>query len=1467
MAKPGAKIRKIFRYASWIFLSLIFFIALSTTLLSETGTGQKTIGGFIGKFLTQKYHTRIEIGKFSVGISKISIKELNVYDKYDTLMFNFPEIIIRYNSLNQSSKNIKINLIELNKPIVNAVRHQRNELFNYEYLIKELFPKNSDSSESGRFNVSKIILRQGTVRYCEPQRVPNQGLMKYHDFFVTNVQIRLKNFHVKNGVIKTQIVALKAIDKSTFTIHQASGYLIVDDKQINLKNMALKASESEFYGSFGFFFNEYKDFSDFIPLIEIHTDLHDSRLSVNDLKYFAPKITTNVKNIFIEGNLKGTIDNFKGNDLVINYGNDFKYIGTAKIRGLPKLSETFIDLNAVSLYFSFNDLHALIPTLVFPEMLTKTGKLHFNGQYTGFVNDFVAYGTLNSGYGKIKTDLNLKIPDGGIALYSGNVNLTDFDLGNFLGNKQIGSTTLSGSVKGQGFSLDNINSNLEVTASHFEFNNYNYNNLKFSGIINKKMINGDFKVNDQNIGLNFNGSVDLGNEKPEYKFVASVVNANFHKLNFIKDDIKLTCYLDLNLKASTLDDIEGKVLVLNTHIETSNNQYDINTLYVQSRPFSGKKSIVFKSDVFEASIDGKFNYKELPEIFINTFAHYLDSSLIKTKTLSDNNQYINFDVQLFKTSLLNKLLKSYIVFEDNSKIKGNISHHDYSLRINANLPGFKYKDYYFYNLLLNLSTKGNILSAYSSFKQLDKKDTLMIENVNLSASSSSSRIDFTTYLFDKTFLNHINLNGSLKLTKDSVIALLENSYLTTLKNEKWLINSDSIFINFKPEIHISYLELKNNKRSVRAIGDISKSGDKPLRLIIDNTDFADISPYIPVNLSMFSGTLNGQMVIFNILGNAYFDAAISMNPLFYEEKTLGTLILTSSHSPVTLNTNVKGMLYSPSMDEIMHVNGDFDFIKKKTIDLTVEVPQTELKNFEPFVSFLASDISGEVNGQVRFTGPLNNYKINGNAYFSNAYFTIDYLKTRYHFTDYATLDENGIYLKNIIANDEFGNQATIFGKVNHRYFNDFFFNIGIIANNLHGLNTTIKDNTLYYGNAFASGRVDITGPLDNIKLDIQVKSEPNTKVSLCTFDDNTFGNYNYIRFTHGSSYYRNVDEDYSSGVVVNLDMEITPEADIEIIFDPITDDIIRAKGNGNLKLLVDEYGNNNMWGSIVIEEGTYTFSALIKRKLLVTKGSSITWKGDIYDAEAKIEAKYRVDASVYNLIKDNKNLLAEEKDLYRQTNFPVDAKLILTGNLFSPEVKLDFDILNTNSVTSGQQLIYLNQQIANIKSNEQELNKQVISLLLINSFLPPETGIGGISADNTFNANIGALFSNQWNQWLSGFSRHLNSKYINNIQLGVNYATEKQYQRELDVLMSGSLFNDRVEFTGSYDIQNVNANFQVNFKPARNSKLRVKVFNKSDNNIIQREDINRQGVGIFIKQDFDKWSELFRRKKKDLSIK
>ena len=80
---------------------------------------------------------------------------------------------------------------------------------------------------------------------------------------------------------------------------------------------------------------------------------------------------------------------------------------------------------------------------------------------------------------------------------------------------------------------------------------------------------------------------------------------------------------------------------------------------------------------------------------------------------------------------------------------------------------------------------------------------------------------------------------------------------------------------------------------------------------------------------------------------------------------------------------------------------------------------------------------------------------------------------------------------------------------------------------------------------------------------------------------------------------------------------------------------------------------------------------------------------------------------------------AKDPERYKK-RVPVNTVMNITGKLLKPEINFDLDFPQVNEEAQRQVDLVIN--------NEQEMNKQVFSLLVLNKFLPPPNGIHNAEA-------------------------------------------------------------------------------------------------------------------------------------------
>src|SRR5690606_2685216 len=162
----------------------------------------------------------------------------------------------------------------------------------------------------------------------------------------------------------------------------------------------------------------------------------------------------------------------------------------------------------------------------------------------------------------------------------------------------------------------------------------------------------------------------------------------------------------------------------------------------------------------------------------------------------------------------------------------------------------------------------------------------------------------------------------------------------------------------------------------------------------------------------------------------------------------------------------------------------------------------------------------------------------------------------------------------------------------------------------------------------------IFGYLNNLDINVNLKTQKGTAVNLSLFGQSELSEDNFIEFVSKEltdvSKERKID---FTGVSLNLNFDVTPDAEVKIIFNEQTGDEITAYGEGKLGLSLDNLGQMALEGTYFVREGSkYNFVlGPIKETFHIADGGSITWTGNPYEANLNIQAFYKVRANLGEL--------------------------------------------------------------------------------------------------------------------------------------------------------------------------------------------------------------------------------------------
>jgi hypothetical protein len=320
---------------------------------------------------------------------------------------------------------------------------------------------------------------------------------------------------------------------------------------------------------------------------------------------------------------------------------------------------------------------------------------------------------------------------------------------------------------------------------------------------------------------------------------------------------------------------------------------------------------------------------------------------------------------------------------------------------------------------------------------------------------------------------------------------------------------------------------------------------------------------------------------------------------------------------------------------------------------------------------------------------------------------------------------------------------------------------------------------------------------------------------------------------------------------INFDLEVTPEAQAQIIFDSKVGDIMKGYGSGNLNITYNKYGEFRMFGDYIIEDGDYLFTLgnMLNKSFSVENGGRIMFNGEMDNAEIDVKAIYKLRASLDRILQDTS----------LKERIPVECQLNLTGKLFNPIVSFDIYL----PTASEQERTNLR----NAVSTQEELSRQFLYLLVMNSFYndPSYSSRAGNTPSGTAAMAVTTteMLSNQLSNWISQISKGFDIGFLYRPGSGnIN-------PQEVQVALSTQLLNDKVTINGNFDVKGTGSNTTTNDQITGEfdaeirltEKIRFKVFNRF-NDTESGKGPYTQGIGVFFRQEFNRFSDLFRKRTK-----
>ena len=1321
-----------------------------------------------------------------------------------------------------------------------------------------------------------ISLKNSQFAYLVDDNIPAKKEFDEKHLNITDINLELGNTHVDADTIFSDIKSMTAKERCGIELKSVSANVKLSQVQAQLSNLLLKTNYSTVGNHYEMNYRNFHDFKEFLEKVSIKAHLEQSSVSSLDIAYFAPILNQYPISINVKGDAQGLIGNLVATNLELDTRNT-QFKGSGTVVGLPDIENTIFNVNAELLKTNGADLNTLIPQTKNDAIAwNKLNSILFKGSYSGKVDEFNTKGSLTTSLGNAIVDLNMnfkpKIPS-----YDGHLSTQDFQLGNLIKQKSVGNVTMTGKIKGSGFDLNTLSSNVNATITKIELENTIYQNLTINGLVANKKFDGIFVSQDPNMTLNFDGKMDLSGKNPNYNFNSRFLKVNLQKLGLTKDPVIGSGFVTMNFTGNNIDNFTGIAILKNLTIERAGESYFLKDLTLESHDSSHYKSLRLSSTLADANLNGKFNISELANSFQLYLYHYLPDYISKPKKFTD--EQFTFDVTLKNPDTLLSMFSNDFHHLANISLSGILNTQTQKFSLDANVPNFGYKDFLVNNLFIVGAGDFTSFDLNANGGNVSYNNDVIIPSFQL---NSTMAHDTAMLNINSQSINEVLGEASLNC---KATAYQNNLYVNvmpsnfSLKNDKWQLYSNHDMV-FGDRIRIKDFIIESGAQKITINTLDNETNDIVAK--IDLLDLEGASTYLSMEDVKIHGRINGEVKYIDYKNTPSIEATISSaDQIIIVNDTLGLVKADIKYDiekqKLIINKNttiIKG-------NNEAGISGNIN-VKDSTIDLIAKVDNMDISPVGHFIADYISDLHGFATGQVNIDGRLSNPTITGRVDLDQARLKVLFLGTSYSLSNAKfkfnneTIEMNDIILKDQRAGEYTG---VLKGKITHNNFSDFYLNFTVNSPNFLCLNTRSYDNDLFYGYVPAQVKLKLNGPLDDIVVDVDAKPLKGSQFHMPINSKGDASKYEYVQFASIGRSQEEERKKKSYYLNLNMNIDATPDAEVFIILDQNTGEEIRAKGNGAIKLNVDLGNSISMYGAYVITEGKYLFNfrGLIPRDFAIEENSKITWSGDALDALLDVNAIYKLPKQLplYPLISAQYNNLDEVDKSESKRAYSTYISLRLKGSLSQPNIKFDITQPDNKAIgTAGYT------KLEQIKNDEKELVSQSGILLLLGEFKASD-GITNSSYRSGSISTVSDMVSSALSSEVTNLFQKLTG--LKNINLNVGYQSyEADYntslvnRNEFSVNVQANLLKDRVivDLGNSVDVGKdvsgkttgnlIGGDFKAQFLISEDGRFRATAYrtNNTNNLDLGGQNFTKGGVGLTYRKVFNSFSDLFTSKKK-----
>ncbi|WP_312397599.1 translocation/assembly module TamB domain-containing protein [Chryseobacterium sp.] len=1403
----------------------------------------------------------------------------------------FKELSTKVNKLDLENNAYNIGNVVLSGADVNANLYLPAQDANPKDKKEPEVSKASDKEKAMQLLLGKLVLNDVKVTYNNTAIAPTKQGMDFNHMNFSKMNVEVRSFKMENNTFAGTVNSAEIQEARGLDIQKFNTDFVYAEKEAYLKDLYLQTPKTLIRDEVILNYESIDQLTSNLGAVKISANIKDSKIGFADILNLVPTLKSTVPFnkypnaiLSVNANVKGSVNDLLINNLKVSGLDQLRVAASGRIKNAMNPDNLYYDLRIAEFSSSAKTIFNLVPKNTIPSNISLPSNFSIKGTAKGTTKvvdtNLNLYSTLGNASLIAKVDMRRKNHE----LYDVKANLQAIQVGKIIQNKDIGPISAQIYAKGESFDFKNAKADLKGHVASAVYKGYRYQNMNLTGKINRGAYNILLDSEDPNANLKLTASGVYDEKNPTIKVNGKVIKLDVNKLGFYEKPMIIAGKIDGDFTSIDPDNLNGYLNLKDFAFSDTKEVYPVQELNLKASSTNDSTKIVFNSQVADVELEGKYKLTQIFGALSNTINQYYQFQKPgKTEKITAG-QFFTFNAKIKNDDIIRKFVPDLKSFET-INITGNYDADSQKIEVDGQIPQLLYGENTIENASLKITNENQALQYALNVAAL-KSSSLALNKVSINGDVADNTINYNVTTKDEKDVTQFLIAGNAKSMNDITEISLNPNGLK-LNYTDWTVGEGNKIQISSKGILADNFRLSNGGSEIALQSEI-QTPNSPLNVSLKDFKIETITELIKKDTVLARGTINGTAQLRDLTKNMTFTSDLNISDLIVYGNPVGNVVAKVNNTSANI-INADVVLSGNNND--VKLLGDYN-TSSSTFDLDMAINKLQMKSVQGFSMNAITNTEGYISGNLKITGNADKPNILGKVKFNDV--GLEIAKTGSDFrklNDEIDFTNRGIEFDNFKINDKDGNSLQINGQVLTQTYRNFAFNLDLNAKDFKMVNSEKSNDAMMYGILAIDAALHIRGDLDLPKVDGRLAVADNTDFSfvLPQSSPSLQERDGIVEFIDQDQVVLNKTVKADSlkaqsrikGMDVSVNIEVSKEAKMSIIIDKANGDFVKLQGEAELTGGVDPSGKTTLVGVYEVEKGSYEMSvSLLKRKFEIQKGSTITWTGEPTAATMDITAVYKTEAAPIDLVEQQlSGEAATTLNQYKQ-RIAFNTLLKMKGELLKPEISFDITTDDKNNAVSTDVVNTIDAKLAQLRTQESEMNKQVFALLLLGRFIGenPFESSAGMSAEAMARQSVSKLLSQQLNNLASGLIKGVD------IDLGLDssedYSTgEKNTRTDLNVGLSKKLLNDRLKVSvGSNfalegdarqneNTTNIAGDVKVDYSLSKDGRYMLRAYRKDEYQVALQGQIIETGLGFIITLDYDKFREIFQKTKKDRTKK